>query len=156
LAATILASVIAYIDESVVNVALPAIAKDLAAAVTTIQWVINAYTLCLSAFLLTGGAAGDQFGRRRVFVVGIAIFAIASLGCGFAPNVSLLIGARAIQGIGAALLIPCSLAIIGASFPDAERGKAIGTWAAFSAIAAAIGPLLGGWIVDHLTWQPSF
>ena len=156
LVATILASVIAYIDESVVNVALPAIAKDLAASVTTIQWVINAYTLCLSAFLLTGGAAGDQLGRRRVFVVGIAIFAIASLWCGFAPNVSLLIGARAIQGIGAALLIPCSLAIIGASFPDAERGRAIGTWAGFSAIAAAIGPLLGGWIVDHLTWQAIF
>jgi EmrB/QacA subfamily drug resistance transporter len=156
LVATILASVIAYIDESVVNVALPAIAEDLAASVATIQWVINAYTLCLSAFLLTGGAAGDQLGRRRVFVIGIAIFAIASLGCGFAPNVRLLIGARAIQGIGAALLIPCSLAIIGASFPEAERGRAIGTWAGFSAVAAAIGPLLGGWIVDHLTWQAIF
>ena len=156
LVATILASVIAYIDESVVNVALPAIAKDLAASVATIQWVINAYMLCLSAFLLTGGAAGDQFGRRRVFIIGIAIFAIASVGCGFAPDVSLLIGARAIQGVGAALLIPCSLAIIGASFPEVERGKAIGTWAAFSAIAAAIGPLLGGWIVDHLSWQAIF
>jgi MFS family permease len=120
------------------------------------QWVINAYMLCLSAFLLIGGAAGDQFGRRRVFVVGIAIFAVASLCCGFAPNVNLLIGARAIQGIGAALLIPCSLAIIGASFPEAERGRAIGTWAGFSAIAAAIGPLLGGWIVDHLTWAGYF
>src|SRR6266850_7685250 len=156
LIATILASVISYIDESVVNIALPAIAKGLAVQVAAIQWVINAYTLSLSSFLLIGGAAGDQFGRRRIFIVGIAIFAIASLGCGFAPNVSLLIGARAIQGIGAALLIPCSLAIIGASFPDAERGKAIGTWAGFSAIAAAIGPLLGGWIVDHLTWQAIF
>ena len=156
LVATILASVVAYIDESVVNIALPAIAKDLAVSVAAIQWVINAYTLCLSAFLLIGGAAGDQFGRRRVFVVGIAIFAVASLGCAFAPNVSLLIAARGIQGVGAALLIPCSLAIIGASFPEAERGRAIGTWAGFSAIAAAIGPLLGGWIVDHLTWQAIF
>jgi EmrB/QacA subfamily drug resistance transporter len=156
LVATILASAIAHIDGSVVNVALPAIARGLAASVATIQWVINAYTLCLSAFLLTGGAAGDHFGRRRVFIVGIAIFAIASLGCAFAPNASLLIGARAIQGIGAALLVPCSLAIIGASFPESERGRAIGTWAGFSAIAAAIGPLLGGWIVDHLTWQVIF
>ncbi len=156
LVATILASVIAYIDESVVNIALPAIAKDLAVSVAAIQWVVNAYTLCLSAFLLIGGAAGDQLGRRRVFIAGIAIFAVASLCCGFARNVSLLIGARAIQGIGAALLIPCSLAIIGASFSDADRGRAIGTWAGFSAIAAAIGPLLGGWIVDHLTWQAIF
>ena len=156
LVATILASVVAYIDESVVNIALPAIAKDLAVSVAAIQWVINAYTLCLSAFLLIGGAAGDQLGRRRVFVVGIAIFAVASLCCAFAPNVSLLIAARGIQGVGAALLIPCSLAIIGASFPEAERGRAIGTWAGFSAIAAAVGPLLGGWIVDHLTWQAIF
>ena len=154
--ATILASVIAYIDESVVNVALPVISKDLATSVAVIQWVINAYTLCLAAFLLVGGAAGDQLGRRRVFVIGIAIFAIASVWCALSPNVTQLIIARAIQGIGAALLIPCSLAIIGASFPEAERGIAIGTWAGFSAIAAAIGPLLGGWIVDHFTWQAIF
>lgn len=156
LVAAVLASVIAYIDESVVNVALPAIAKDLATSVAVIQWVINAYTLCLAAFLLVGGAAGDQIGRRRVFVIGIAIFAIASVWCGLSPNVPQLIIARALQGIGAALLIPCSLAIIGASFPEADRGKAIGTWAGFSAIAAAVGPLLGGWIVDHMTWQAIF
>lgn len=156
LVATILASVIAYIDESVVNVALPVISKDLATSVAVIQWVINAYTLCLAAFLLVGGAAGDQLGRRRVFVIGIGIFAIASIWCALSPNVTQLIIARAIQGIGAALLIPCSLAIIGASFPEAERGIAIGTWAGFSAIAAAIGPLLGGWIVDHFTWQAIF
>src|SRR6476646_6965099 len=156
LVATILASVIAYIDESVVNVALPIISKDLATSVAVIQWVINAYTLCLAAFLLVGGAAGDQLGRRRVFVIGIAIFAIASVWCALSPNVTQLIIARAIQGIGAALLIPCSLAIIGASFPEAERGRAIGTWAGFSAIAVAIGPLLGGWIVDHFTWQAIF
>src|SRR5438105_155456 len=140
LVATILASVIAYIDESVVNIALPAMAKDLTVSLAAIQWVINVYTLCLSAFLLIGGAAAAHLAPRRVFFVGIAIFAIASLGCGFAPNVSLLIAARALQGLGAALLIPCSLAIIGASFPEAERGSAIGTWAGFSALAAAIGP----------------
>jgi EmrB/QacA subfamily drug resistance transporter len=156
LVATVLASVISYIDESVVNIALPAIAKDLAVQVAAIQWVINAYTLSLSSFLLIGGAAGDQFGRRRIFIVGVAIFAIASVCCGLASNIGLLIAARAVQGIGAALLIPCSLAIIGASFPEAQRGRAIGTWAGFSAIAAAIGPLLGGWIVDYLAWQAIF
>jgi EmrB/QacA subfamily drug resistance transporter len=153
LAVTILASSIAYIDESVVNVALPAIEADLAASVVIIQWLVNAYTLCLSAFLLTGGAAGDLFGRRRIFVVGIAIFAVMSIWCGLSPNISQLILARGIQGAGAALLIPCSLAIIGATFDEAERGKAIGTWAGFSAIAGAVGPLLGGWIVDHFSWR---
>jgi EmrB/QacA subfamily drug resistance transporter len=152
LVATILASVIAYIDESVVNVALPAIAQDLATSVAAIQWVINTYTLCLAAFLLVGGATGDRFGRRAVLVIGTMIFAVASVWCGFAASLGQLIVARAIQGIGAALLIPSSLAIIGASFPEAERGRAIGTWAGFSAIAAAVGPLLGGWIVDHLGW----
>jgi EmrB/QacA subfamily drug resistance transporter len=156
LVAAILASVIAYIDESVVNVALPAIAENLATSLAVVQWVINAYTLCLAAFLLVGGAAGDRIGRRRVFVVGITIFAIASVWCGLAPNVAQLIIARALQGIGAALLVPCSLAIIGASFSEADRGKAIGTWAGFSAIASAVGPLLGGWIVDHMTWQAIF
>ncbi len=153
LVVTILASTMAYIDESVVNVALPAIEKDLGASVAVIQWLVNAYTLSLSAFLLIGGAAGDQFGRRKIFVIGTGIFAAASLWCGLAPSAAQLIAARAAQGIGAALLIPCSLAIIGASFDEAERGKAIGTWAGFSAISAAIGPLLGGFIVDHATWR---
>src|SRR6266851_6285471 len=156
LAATILASTIAYVDESVVNIALPVIGRDLSAAAATLQWVINAYTLCLAAFLLVGGAAGDRLGRRRVFIAGVVLFAVASLGCGLARDVAQLIAARAVQGIGAALLIPCSLAIIGAAFPEAERGRAIGTWAGFSAISAAIGPLLGGWIVDHLAWQAIF
>jgi EmrB/QacA subfamily drug resistance transporter len=156
LAATILASVIAYVDESVVNVALPTIARDLAASPATLQWVINAYTLCLSAFLLVGGAAGDRLGRRRVFIAGTALFAAASLGCGLSRDIAQLIAGRAVQGLGAALLIPCSLAIIGAAFPESERGRAIGTWAGFSAIAAAVGPLLGGWIVDHLAWQVIF
>jgi EmrB/QacA subfamily drug resistance transporter len=153
LLATILASSISYVDESVVNIALPAIETDLATSVTVIQWLVNAYTLCLSAFLLTGGAAGDLFGRRRIFAAGLAIFAAASLWCGLSPSITQLILARAIQGVGAALLIPCALAIIGATFEETERGKAIGTWASFSAIAAAIGPLSGGWIVDHFSWR---
>ena len=153
LVATILASSIAYIDEFVVNVALPAMETDLATSVVVIQWLVNAYTLCLSAFLLTGGAAGDLFGRRRIFVIGTAVFAAASLFCGLSASTTQLILARAIQGIGAALLIPCSLAIIGATFDESERGKAIGTWAGFSAIAGAAGPLLGGTIVDHFSWR---
>jgi EmrB/QacA subfamily drug resistance transporter len=153
LVATILASSIAYIDESVVNVALPAIESELQTSVAVIQWLVNAYTLSLSAFLLTGGAAGDLFGRRGVFVVGLAIFAMTSIWCGLSPNVAQLILARATQGVGAALLIPCSLALIGATFDEAERGKAIGTWAGFAAVAGAVGPLLGGWIVDHFSWR---
>jgi EmrB/QacA subfamily drug resistance transporter len=156
LAATILASTIAYVDESVVNVALPAIGRDLTAQPAALQWVINAYTLCLAAFLLVGGAAGDRLGRRRVFIAGVTLFGLASLGCGLSRDIAQLIAARAVQGMGAALLIPCSLALIGAAFPEGERGRAIGTWAGFSAIAAAIGPLLGGWIVDHLPWQAIF
>jgi MFS family permease len=118
-----------------------------------IQWIVNAYTLCLSALLLVGGAAGDQFGRRRLFVIGLAIFAAASLWCGLSPDIKQLIAARAVQGLGAALLVPSSLALIGATFDESERGKAIGTWAGFSALAAASGPLLGGWIVDHFSWR---
>jgi EmrB/QacA subfamily drug resistance transporter len=153
LAATILGSTMAFVDESVVNVALPAIEADLKAEVAVIQWLVNAYTLCLASLMLIGGAAGDRFGRRRIFVTGAAVFAIGSIWCGASPSVAQLIAARALQGIGAALLIPSSLAIIGASIEEAERGRAIGTWAGFSAIAAAIGPLLGGWIVDHVSWR---
>ena len=153
LAVTILSSTMAYVDESVVNVALPAIERDLGTSVVIIQWLVNAYTLSLTALLLVGGAAGDRYGRRRIFVIGTGVFAAASIGCGLSTGVTQLILARAIQGAGAALLIPCSLAIIGASFNEAERGKAIGTWAGFSAISAAIGPLLGGIIVDHASWR---
>jgi len=127
LLATILASSITYIDESVVNIALPAIESNLAASVAVIQWLVNAYTLCLSALLLTGGATADRFGRRKMLIIGIILFAAASLWCGFAPNTAQLILARAMQGVGAAVLIPCSLALIGASFDEQERGKAIGT-----------------------------
>jgi EmrB/QacA subfamily drug resistance transporter len=153
LVVAILASSMAFLDESVVNVALPAVETDLAASAVVIQWLVNAYTLSLSAFLLAGGAAGDLFGRRRIFVIGIAIFASASVWCALSPSITQLILARAIQGVGAALLIPCSLAIIGATFDETERGKAIGTWSGFSAVATAVGPLLGGWIVDHSTWR---
>ena len=153
LLATVLASSTTYIDESVVNIALPAIESDLATTVAVIQWLVNAYTLCLSALLLTGGAAADHFGRRKMLIVGIILFATASLWCGLAPSIAQLILARAMQGVGAAILIPCSLALIGASFNEEERGRAIGTWAGASAIAVAIGPLLGGLIVDHFSWR---
>jgi EmrB/QacA subfamily drug resistance transporter len=153
LAATILGSSMAFVDESVVNVALPAIEADLKAPVAVMQWLVNAYTLCVASLMLIGGAAGDRLGRLRVFVVGAGVFALGSLWCGLSPTVAQLIAARAAQGVGAALLIPSSLAIIGASIDAEERGRAIGTWAGFSAIAAAIGPLLGGWIVDHVTWR---
>ena len=156
LAAAIVGSTIAYLDESVMDVALPAIQADLKTSVAVIQWIVNAYMLFLTALLLIGGAAGDRFGRRRVFVIGLGVFAAASVWCGFAQSVTQLIVARAVQGIGAALLIPCSLAIIGAAFDEGERGKAIGTWAGFSAIGAALGPLLGGFIVDHLNWRLIF
>jgi EmrB/QacA subfamily drug resistance transporter len=156
LVATIMGSTIAFIDESVVNVALPAIEKELGASVAVVQWVVNSYELCLAALLLVGGAAGDQFGRRRIFIIGVAIFGAASIWCGFSTSAAQLIMARVAQGFGAALLVPSSLAIIGASFNEAERGKAIGTWAAFSAVGAAVGPLLGGWIVDHLSWHTIF
>lgn len=156
LAATIAASSMAFIDATVVNVALPAIQVGLAAPLTDAQWVVNAYTLMLSALILVGGAAGDRFGRRRVCLYGISIFTAGSVGCGLAPNALALIGARGIQGIGGALLVPTSLALISAAFPAAERGRAIGTWAAASALASALGPVLGGWLVDIWSWRAIF
>ena len=153
LAGTILGSSMAFIDASVVTIALPAIERDFGASVSLIQWVVNSYTLSLAALILIGGGVGDLFGRRRVFVIGLSIFAATSLWCGLAPSIGQLVAARALQGVGAALLIPTSLAIIGASFDKAERGKAIGTWAGVSAIAGAIAPILGGLIVDYSTWR---
>ena len=153
LAVTILASTISYIDESVVNIALPTIEADLQAPAAIVQWLVNAYMLSLTALVLVGGAAGDQLGRRRIFVIGITLFAAASLWCGLAPDVAHIILARLVQGVGAALLIPCALALIGATFEESERGRAIGTWAAFAAVSTACGPLLGGWIVDHASWR---
>ena len=156
LAAAVLGSAMSYIDESVVNVALPGIETSLHSTLPAMQWVLNAYTLCISALLLVGGAAADRFGRRKVFILGTVIFAIASVGCGLAPRVLALIAARAVQGVGAALLIPCSLALIGAAYPEKERGAAIGIWSAASAVAAGGGPLLGGWLVDHVSWRMIF
>ena len=156
LAATILGSAMAFIDGTAVNVALPMMERSLATSLPAMQWVVNAYTLLLSAGLLIGGAAGDRFGRRRVFLIGIAVFVLASIACGLAPGVGALILARAVQGFGGALLVPSTLASIGASFAAEERGRAIGTWAAFSAITAAAGPLLGGWLVDAVSWRALF
>jgi len=156
LAAAVLGSTLAYVDESVVNVALPKMESDLATTLAAMQWVINGYTLCMSALLLVGGSTADQFGRRRIFLIGVTVFAAASLACGLAASVPLLIAARIAQGVGAALLVPCSLALIGAAFGERERGAAIGVWSAASAIAAGAAPLLGGVLVDHWSWRLIF
>lgn len=156
LAVAVLGSVLAYIDESVVNVALPAMEADLRTTLAAMQWVINAYTLCMSALLLVGGAAADRFGRRRMFLIGVSIFAAASAVCGLAPNAPVLVAARIVQGAGAALLIPCSLALISAVYDEKERGAAIGVWSGASAIASGAAPLLGGWLVDHSSWRVIF
>ena len=156
LAATILGSSMAFIDGSVVSVALPAMQADLAAPVSQAQWIVNAYMLLLGALILIGGAAGDRFGRRRIFVIGVLAFTAASVGCGMAPNAAWLIAARALQGIGAALLVPSSLAIISAAYPEKERGRAIGTWAGASALTTSLGPVLGGWLTDAWSWRAIF
>src|SRR5205085_1714443 len=142
----------AFIDSTVVNVALPALQAELNAAVADVQWVIEAYSLFLSALLLVGGSLGDRYGRRHIFVIGVVIFAAASAGCGLAPGIRQLIVARALQGFGAALLVPGSLAIISSAFREEDRGRAIGTWSGFSAITAAIGPIVGGWAIEHFSW----
>jgi EmrB/QacA subfamily drug resistance transporter len=153
LAATILGSSMAFLDGTAVNVALPALQAQLGATVAEVQWVVEAYALFLSSLLLVGGALGDRFGRRRIFLLGVAGFALASAGCGMASNPGQLIAARAVQGIAAALLVPGSLALLSASFEEKRRGRAIGTWSGFSAITAAVGPLLGGWLIDHASWR---
>jgi len=156
LAVTILGSSMVFIDGTVVNVALPALQTDMSASVLDVQWVVEAYALLLAALLLPGGALGDRFGRRRVFSIGVAMFALASVWCGLAPTIEQLIAARALQGIGGALLVPGSLAIIGASFSADERGAAIGTWSGFTAITTALGPVLGGWLIEHVSWRAVF
>jgi EmrB/QacA subfamily drug resistance transporter len=153
LVATILGSSMAFIDGSVVNVALPVIQRDLNATTSDVQWIVEAYSLFLAALILVGGSLGDHFGRRRIYATGILIFTFASIWCGVAPNVLQLILARAIQGIGGALLVPGSLAIISASFSADQRGRAIGTWSGFTSITSVVGPVLGGVLVQYASWR---
>jgi EmrB/QacA subfamily drug resistance transporter len=156
LLATVLGTGIAFLDMTVVNVALPTIGKELDATVAGLQWIVNGYTLTLASLILIGGSLGDRFGRRRVFLVGIVWFALASLFCGLAPSEGALVAARALQGIGGALLTPGSLAIIQASFRPGDRARAVGAWSGLSGIAAAIGPFVGGWLVGAGSWRLIF
>jgi Major Facilitator Superfamily len=152
----ILGSSVAFVDGSVVNVALPALGHDLGASPADLSWTINTYLLPLGALLLLGGAAGDHFGRRRLFLIGLAVFTSASILCAVSPVLSWLLVGRGLQGLGAALLLPNSLAILGASFSGEARGQAIGTWAAAGALTGALGPLVGGWLVDTIGWRTIF
>ena len=156
LATTILASSLAFVDGSVVNVGLPAIGHSFPAAGAALPWVVNGYLLPLSALLLLGGAAGDRFGRDRLLLIGIVVFALASIGCALAPSFPVLVAARIVQGAGAAMLMPNSLAVLGNTFDGAARGKAIGTWAAVGAITSAGGPVLGGWLIELSGWPMIF
>ncbi len=153
LAATILGSSMAFIDGTVVNVALPALQSALHATMADVQWVVESYALFLAALLLTGGSLGDLYGRRKVFAIGVVLFSVASAWCGVSTSVGELIAARGLQGVGGALLVPGSLALISVSFPPEQRGRAIGTWSGFTSITAAIGPVLGGWLVQHASWR---
>jgi EmrB/QacA subfamily drug resistance transporter len=152
----ILGSSMAFIDGTVVNVALPVLQSDFRATISQVQWVIESYSLFLTALVLVGGALGDQIGRRLTFSMGVVIFSAASLWCGLSSEIRMLILARGIQGIGAAMLVPGSLAMLSAAYPEAERGRAIGTWSGFSGLTAAIGPVLGGWFVQTLSWRWAF
>jgi EmrB/QacA subfamily drug resistance transporter len=156
LAATIIGSSMAFIDSTVVNIALPALQSGFGASVVGVQWVVESYGLTLAALILVGGSMGDLFGRRRMFLLGVAVFAAASIVCGLASSIQQLITARAVQGIGAAFLVPGSLALISASFGESERGRAIGTWSGSTAITTAVGPVLGGWLIQHLSWRWAF
>jgi EmrB/QacA subfamily drug resistance transporter len=153
LAVAILASSMVFIDGTAVNIALPALQTDLHATIFDVQWVVESYALFLAALLLTGGSLGDLYGRRRICAIGIALFAAASVWCGLSRSVGQLVAARALQGVGGALLVPGSLALISVSFPPDRRGRAIGTWAGFTSLTAALGPVLGGWLVEHASWR---
>jgi len=156
LAATIIASTMAFSDMTIVNVALPVLQQSLGASFAAVQWVVESYTLVLSAMILVGGAIGDLYGRRRVFSIGIVIFALASLGCGLAPDAETLILARGVQGFGAALMMPGSLAIVSASFPRDRQGDAIGLWSLSTGVAMAVAPAFGGWLIDTFSWHAAF
>jgi EmrB/QacA subfamily drug resistance transporter len=156
LAATILASSMAFIDGTVVNVAVPVLQSALHATFVDVQWVVASYGLLMSSLILVGGALGDLLGRRKIFLIGVIVFAAASAACGMAPSIRMLILARSVQGIGAALLVPGSLSIIAASFDEKARGKAIGTWSGFTSITTALGPVLGGWLIQHASWRWAF
>src|SRR4029077_19642986 len=149
-------SAMASIDATVVGIALPVIGRDFHSSLSSLQWVVTAYTLTLAGLLLFAGAVGDKYGRRRVFLIGVIWFAVASVLCGIAPDAPVLIAARALQGVGAALLTPGSLAIIEASFHPDDRGKAIGAWSGLSGVGAAIGPFLGGWLIQAVAWRLNF
>jgi len=153
LTATVLGSGVAFLDGTVVNVALPAIGRDLGADLAGLQWTITGYALTLAALILLGGSLGDRYGRRRVYLIGVVWFGIASLACALAPNIATLVGARLLQGIGGALMTPGSLAIIQASFAPADRAKAIGTWSGLAGVTTIIGPFVGGWLVDEFSWR---
>jgi len=154
--AAVLGSGVVFLDGTVVNVALPALSRDLGASVRGLQWILDSYLVTLSALLLFGGNAGDRYGRRRMFVAGLAGFVAASVLCGLAPSVGVLIGARALQGVAGALLVPASLSIISAVFDEDDRGKAIGAWSGLAAVSGAVGPLLGGWLIDAGSWRLIF
>jgi EmrB/QacA subfamily drug resistance transporter len=154
--ATILGSTVVFLDATVVNVALPALSDDLGAGLADQQWVVEAYLLALTALLLVGGSLGDQFGRRRIFVLGLGLFGVTSIFCAIAPTTEVLIGARALQGIAGALLVPGSLAILAATFEGAERGRAVGTWTAWTGIATVIGPVGGGVLIEAISWRAIF
>lgn len=156
LVAAIIGSAMAIIDSTAVNVALPVMQRDLSASAAGLQWIVESYTLFLSALILVGGALGDRFGRRAVFVFGLVLFTAASLGCALAPSIGFLIAARCIQGIGGALLVPGSLSLITTAFSGEARGHAIGTWSGFTAIMAAIGPVAGGWLAQAISWRAVF
>ncbi len=156
LLATVLGSGMAFLDATVVNIALPTIGKDFNAPLSSLQWTVNAYTLTLAGFLLLGGSLGDHYGRRRIFVIGVMWFAAASLLCSIAPNVEFLIGARALQGVGGALMTPGSLAIVESAFHPDDRGAAIGAWSGLGGIAGAVGPFLGGWLISAVSWRLIF